>query len=86
MITPKSTGHRVQRGVVGAVVVALVGLLCALSAAPPAHAADDDTCTQTLESACIQGTLLVRQGKQKSIPIDGATVVLTTPSGDEPAR
>ncbi|GAA3822341.1 hypothetical protein GCM10022242_24880 [Nocardioides panacisoli] len=68
---------------VGAIVVAFVGLLCALSTAPPAHAADDETCTQTLESACIQGTLLVRQGKQKNLPISGATVVLTTPSGDE---
>jgi branched-chain amino acid transport system permease protein len=69
--------------VVGAIVVAFIGLLCALSTVPPAHAADDETCTQTLESACIQGTLLVRQGKQKNVPISGATVVLTSPSGDE---
>ncbi|GAB2989306.1 hypothetical protein GCM10027076_29290 [Nocardioides montaniterrae] len=61
--------------------LAILGAFLALVTPAPSYAADPPVCSQTLTSACIQGTLIVRLGKQQRKAIDGVTVELTTPSG-----
>lgn len=81
LITRQLLRPRNGRGLAGALALLVIGVFLTAFNAPPAHAEDTTTCTQTLTSACIQGTLLVRQGKQENVPVPGATITLTDPSG-----